>query len=642
MTFILEKKEKISAYLQYLYPVILFLYPFRHIRYGAEWWDTGYNYGNFMYIDHMDEMWKFSTYLGNAVGSLMTKLPFGDTMVGMNFYTGIFVSIMGLCSYYFFTKCVNLPKWIVFLGEFLAVSLCWCPTALLYNYLTYTFMCVACILLYQALMSEQKKSRIYFVTAGMCLGINVFARFSNLAQVGFIAAVWAMAIIRREKFRKVVVQTLWCILGYILGLGGGFAWIAIRYGAENYVQAIIRLLTMPSEASDYTIYSMIMGQVWNYEQNLIWLSYFFVAAMIGILVYLLFPKKIKWLAKVGYIGVVILLFYYLHNQMMFNMLYTTKECVFQWAVCLVTVNMIIGAIVIFSRKFSDQEKLLSGMSILIAVITPLGSNNHLYGTINNLFLVAPLTLWMIYRFLKQLPEEIFIFDLLRKKQTVEEIHTDDLFEKKLPVIKFFSKISLGFYPVKAMCMCMLAMLFVQATVFGWVYVFSEAGGGKNLHTKIENSDILKGMLTSPDRAEAISGVAAYVNGNDLKRKEVILYGNIPAMSYYLEMPFAITAWPDLRSYNYEIMKQDLEALALQAAAGDKELPVILLEISQGSYLLKGKTGLEALAMDAGKITEIESDKKLQLLKAFMEDYHYQKVFENTKFVMFQAIAERSE
>ena len=73
----------------YLFSLILFLYPLRHIRYGVEWTDTGYNYGNFLFMDNMDPMWVFSTYLGTALGNLFTKLPFGNYMMGLNFYTGL-------------------------------------------------------------------------------------------------------------------------------------------------------------------------------------------------------------------------------------------------------------------------------------------------------------------------------------------------------------------------------------------------------------------------------------------------------------------------------------------------------------------------------------------------------------------------
>ena len=99
-------------------------------------------------MDRMDPMWMFSTYLANALGHLFTFLPWGNTMIGLNVYTGLMVSILAVTSYWFFVKEVKIPKEIVFAGEFLAISFCWCPTALLYNYLTYVLLGAGTVLLY--------------------------------------------------------------------------------------------------------------------------------------------------------------------------------------------------------------------------------------------------------------------------------------------------------------------------------------------------------------------------------------------------------------------------------------------------------------------------------------------------------------
>lgn len=604
-----EKKKKVHIYLQYIYPVILFLYPLRHIRMGLEWNDTGYNYANFVYMDRMDDMWLFSTYLGNALGNLLTKLPFGNTMMGMNVYTGLLVSIMAVGGYWFFTKVINIPKEPVFLGEFLAISLCWCPTALLYNYFTYLLLGVGYVFLYQALMAEGRKRNIYFVLAGLILGINVFTRFSNLSHMALIVAVWAMGIIRKEKFVKILQQTLWCVLGYAAGLGLVFGWISIRYGAGDYVDAIMRLLRMPAEASSYTITSMVISQLQNYVQNILWLAYLAAFVLASAVIYTCFPKRFQWGAKVGYIGAVALFFYYLRNQNMYNFKYSTTPSMFQWAVILLTVTMLVGIIVIFSKKFTEQEKLLCGLNMILIVVTPLGSNNHLYGSINNLFLVAPFTLWMCFRFVKWLPE-------------------------RLNIGKY--KDLIGTYPVKAMCVCIFTMILIQTTLFGWTFVFQEGNGGENLNTEITNSDILQGMLTTADRAEVLEAICSYVEDNGLKGKEVLLYGELPAMSYYLEMPFAISAWPDLPSYNYEIMVQDLAELECQIATGERELPVILLEVKQGSFLLEGESALDKLGVSEEQKAKIVADAKLKLIQNWIQKFNYSDTFSNAKFVLFRA------
>lgn len=574
-------KAVYSRFAKILFPAILLLYPLRHIFVGAEWWDTGYNYGNFVYMDRMDPMWVFSTYLGNALGHIFTRLPFGNYMVGLNVYTGLLVSLLALAGYFFFVKKLKLPAWIAFAGEVLAISLCWCPTALLYNYLTYVLMGAGVMLLYCALTEEKRR---YFVAAGICLGVNVFVRFPNLAEMGLIVGVWAYGLIRKKKLRQIAAQTGWCVLGYSAGLLVCLGYLSLRYGLKEYVSAIMRLLSMPSEASDYTIYSMIVYQLRNYQQNLIWLGYLAVFVLLGILGFGVLPGRLVRIKKAGYVVCVFAGFYYLMMQDMFNLKYSTKLSVFQWSVFLLTATILIGVVTIFRKNADHRDKLMLGLGILVILITPLGSNNHLYSSINNLFFVAPYTLWMLFRLIKKLPEQAAA-----------------------------GRWKVSLFPVKAMILCMLLMLGVQSLGFGFGYVFSESDGGENLHTKIENNEVLKGMRTSPERARVLEEISAYVSENGLTGKEIILYGQIPSMSYYLQMPFAITSWPDLASYGYSVMEEDLKEISGQIAEGTREVPVILLEA--------GIIGSE--------------DRKLQLLMEWAGQYSYQTTFENEKFILLK-------
>lgn len=600
----MRKNQIYHAAERVVFPLLLLLYPMRHIMVGVEWWDTGYNYGNFMYMGRMaDPMWIFSTYLGHALGNLFTRLPFGGTMMGMNVYTGLLVSLLALGGYYFFTRTARLPAWIAFAGEMLAISLCWCPTALLYNYLTYVLFAAGVVLLYYALTGERK---VCFVLAGLCLGVNVFVRFPNLAQMALIAAVWAYGFICRRKLREVAAQTGWCVLGYAAGILLCLGGLALRYGLDAYTDAIGALLSMPSEASDYTITSMVVYQLRNYQQNLIWLGYLLLFTALGVLGLWALPKRFSRLARAGYICCVFAGFYYLMQRNMFNLKYSTKLSVFQWAVFLLTATILAGLVTIVRKNAAREEKLLSGLGILVILITPLGSNNHLYSSMNNLFLVAPFTLWLLARFLRWLPGEL----------------------------KPGGRVVLSLFPVKAMILCMLLMLGIQSIGFGIGYVFSESDGGENLNTRIENNDILKGMYTSPDRAEAISTISAYVEERGLVGSEAMYYGQIPSLAYYLGMPPVITSWPDLRSYNYAVMEEDLRELAADVEEEGRSLPVILLEAGYAALYLEEKELLGE--MTEQRIEAMSSEKKFQLLEQWMDRYSYQVSFRNHKVVLLEA------
>lgn len=576
-----------------LFPVILALYPLLRICYGVEWTDTGYNYANFAYMEQMDPMWKFSTYLANAVGNFFTRLPVGDRMMGLNFYTTLPIVVLALGGYFFFVKKIKMPSVPVFAGEMIAISLCWCPTSLLYNYLTYLLMFVAVVCLYMA-MSKEKN--IWFVAAGIALGLNVFVRFSNLAQIAFILGVWVYGIIQKKGLKKIMAWTGWCVLGYLIGFGGFFLVICIRYGAEEYISSIMRLFDMTGEATDYSMFSMVESQIRNYVQNLKWLALMVPFMAIGFLGFGVLPKKLLWLKKVGYVGCMALVFYWLRNQNMYNFDYRTLESTYQWAVCILTFNILIGIYVIFSKKASGEDKLLCGLSILLAVLTPLGSNNHLFASMNNLFFAGPVILWMLWKLLKKIPE------------------------KKVCTVKGIEVHLFGF-PLKALVAMIVVMLLGQSLLLGGTYVFREEDGKKNLHTKVENSDILKGMYTGENRAALLDEIFDYARENELKGKEVLLYGNVPALSYYLEMPFALSPWPDLPSYNYNVMCGDMEKIRERIAEGVKA-PVLILEAGYGQRFLDGES--------------VTDDRKFALLAQFATEYEYKLKFANDKIMLFEA------
>lgn len=81
----------------------------------------------------------------------------------------------------------RIPRPLLFSGEIIALGLCWCPSTILYNYLTYFLMTAGILLLYRGICRKQAAC---FVAAGICLGANVAVRMPNVVQAAFILAVW--------------------------------------------------------------------------------------------------------------------------------------------------------------------------------------------------------------------------------------------------------------------------------------------------------------------------------------------------------------------------------------------------------------------------------------------------------------------
>ena len=570
--------------MRYFFPLVLLLYPLRHINIGLDLWDTGYNYANFTYagLEHMGPMWFFSTYLSNIIGHGLTLLPGGQTLLFLNLYTGLFVSLLALLAYYFFTVRIKIPAPIVFLGEFVAISLCWCPTAVLYNYLTYVFFLIGVILLYEGLVSDKP---ILLILAGCALGLNVFVRFSNLPQAGLIVAVWAYGIICRKKIYKVVKETVFCMAGYFLAMGFMLMIISIRYGLAYYIDGIKKLFSMTDTATDYKATSMLYGMFHEYIDHFYWVIRLLVFMVLGLVLCFIIPQKIKRTGRILCVVITIGSGIWLYTRNFISLDYRVYDSMTRPAILFLIITMFIAMIRILQKHTPKEEKLLAGLIILVVLITSLGSNNRLFPSINNMFLAVPYVFWCCYK-------------LLRSSTVV-----------KAPIIK-----NIDLFMVKSMMILFLSVFLLQGIGFGTRFVFVEGDGVKNVDTKIENNAILKGIYTNKERAQWISEISDYVSKQDLTGREVLLYGNIPALSFYLQMPATFNPWSDLLSYSQASMEEAMSEMEENLDDG-ADMPVVILDNSQLSVV---------------------SDSKLDIIKGFMEKYGYIMSFSNEKFALFEA------
>lgn len=583
----------------YIFPLILALYPLRHIWIGLDLADTGYNYANFRYmgLEHMDSMWLFSTYLSNVVGHFLTLLPGGHTLLGMNLYTGLFTGLTAVLVYFFCTRKLQIPSSLVFLGEFVALSLCWSPTAVLYNYLTYLLFTIGAMLLYLGLTKERP---LFLVLAGVALGSNVLVRFPNLTEAVLILALWGYGFFAKKKFSQVVKETGYCLLGYLGVLALFLGYISLRYGFSSYVEAIARLFGMTDVATDYKPTSMLSGVLKWYTNNIYWVIRIVFFMVLGMVISIPFPKKFKKLKAVGAVLLSVVAIVWLYRRNFCSLYFDEYDSMLLPAILFLMLTLFICALQIVRKRVSAEEKLFAMIVGLMVFFTSIGSNNGLYPSINNLFLAAPYVFRVIWRFCGFGADK---FVLLKEKM------------QENGKAKFPGEIAVSLFPVKAMCIAFLCMFLFQSIGFGTRFVFVESKGAKNTDTKVEDSDILKGIYMSAERAQWMETLVSYVQENGLSGKEVILYGNIPSLSFYLGMPSVFNPWSDLASYSVSAMEEAFAQLEAEISEG-KELPVIILE--------RGVTDTST------------EDVKLAMITAYMEQYGYALTFENDKFALYEA------
>ncbi len=570
-SYFLQFKKYQKPLEKYLFPVILLLLPFIGVNQGVDVTDTTYSLGNFQFQDSLDPMWMLATYIPNVLGHLMLQLPGAGTMLGMNIYATLPICFMALVSYYMLQRW--MPGWMLFIGEVIAISLCWCPRVILYNYLTYVFFTLGAITLLYAVTAWKHQS-LKFLLAGFFLGLNVMVRFPNLAEAALILVVWFYGYLAKKPFMGVVKETLICIGGYLIGVAVPFIAIVADFGVDGYVQSIQSLFGMTATASDYTMAGMLMSIIGAYISSLKNMLIMIPCIVMGILMFMLKPEKYVWIKKCLYFAGLLILIKFFFAEGVFTRNYYYYDSMFEVAQMFVIFTIIFALLGIAGiLNGSIEERVISLAVLVIILITPLGSNNYTFPVINNLFIVAPYGLWLFRRTMQRMGEKDVNF------------------------------------PWQAMVTMVIVVLVIQGNLFHLNYSFVDGADGTPRDSKVSNIAKVSAMTTTADNAKALSGLYDYLSEENLLDEKAIFFGkNAPGLAYILDVePALFSLWPDLDSNTIEKFESSLiESM--------DELPIVIM-----SPDIDG---------------EVSGEAKLELLVDYMNSRHYNKVFENDKYIVY--------
>lgn len=577
-----------------LFPVILILFPLLKVNQGIDLTDTAYSLGNYAFFGQNTVLWTLLTFLSNVLGFFFTKLPFGGTMLGMKVYSSLLISAMALLGYRFFRT--KMPAVIAFLAELSAIGMCWCPSVILYNYMTYALLLTAVILLFRGLV---RKHPGCLVAAGVVLGLNTLVRFPNNGlEVLLILTLWYYGYLKKKPLAEIAKETGLCIAGYAAGFVAVLAGMMLLYGTGTLGTMIEGVFGMAGSASDYTFGEMLGMITDAYLHGAGWMAYMVLCILPGIPFFAIQKERFPLLRKVVYCICIAFLFIVLGRWGMFNFKYYQKEAALQWGVVFLILSLGICVWMLFSRMQDYEWKLIAAMSLIVILITPLGSNNYVWPALNNLFFVAPITFWTIYRFARW----------------------------GRPYLDVTGKVPL--FSVKAMTMAMVVAFLIQAVGIGCNYVFLDGEDGHKRDTTVEGSRILRGMKTNATNAGTLEELNTFMleNNTEYRNKKVILYGNIPGLSYYLhKAPAVYTSWADLDTNSYERLAEDLNTLNQTMTEENRPL-VIFSEEIMSQVLDLQENGMAG----EGSVWE----QKLKAILDFMTVNEYRKAFENEKYAVF--------
>lgn len=604
----MKKKETSIKKQDILLSVVLFLFALIGCNQGADLTDTTYSLGNYLFFRELGGEWIYATFFSNALGYLLMQIT-GHRMLWMNVAGSVLIALTAITVYYGLKNYV--PRVILFVGELMAIGLCWCPAVILYNYLTYLLLTTAAVLLFRAVMTQKNS---LFLTSGILLGLNVFVRVSNVTEMALILFVWYGAFLNRsdgtqegmeETSRRpsgVWKQTGFCIGGYLAGVLAGILLMFLTVGTEGYSRMlnwIFSLFTSSGDAGGYSMGGMFGTILKNYVGSLRWLLFMALGIVAGTVMFSVKKDGFLKLKKICYLlGIVVLGIYFYRNGV-YDFRYYNNGSIFHLSVIFFLIEWLLCILMIFHKKAEKADKLFSVLAMLILLITPIGSNNHLFTCINNMFLLAPLGLFMGYR----------LYGFYRK--------------------------DCRSFPCAAMGAALAAGLLVQSVLFHWYFVFRDGVDGTPRDTVVtsEMNGYLAGMKTSGEHAQAIQGLTDYAKKRFVNGEKLILYGKIPGVSYLLHMPPALTTiWPDLESFSVQVFKEELAQLKGECIEGEKEWPVLILSPETAAYATQDAEGMMILGADA---ETMQADDKLSALSEWIMEYGYEETYSNGEFVVFE-------
>ncbi len=568
-------RGKVRKKLPLICSLITVLFAFIGVCEGADLGDTTYSMGNFENFRTQQGDWLYATYLSNLTGFILFKLT-GGRLLYFNLLTRF---IPALCSVTVMASLKKqIPYPILFLGQIFALGLCWCPTAILYNYLSYFCLSMAAILLFTA-DNENKKKR--HVLAGLILGVALFVRISNLLYCALIVFVICSDILDERK-KDIAGDVANCVAGYLAGLITAFvilvvSRIAVGGGADAAAKGLkdaadwaLSLLSGGSgESGGYSMGDMLKlildAYVFAAKRAL-----FMVAGIAaGTVMFMIKKESFVKIKKFLYMaGVLLLLVFYYKKGVITRSYYNNGSI---YGVCgIFILTMLISFIwCLADKRIEKKDRKMAIMGLLILLIAPLGTNNHFYALINQMFIIAPIAVYLIIRLIR------------------------------------LSRGSAICFPYAAMMISFMAVLLFQSVMFKCFYAFGDGEDGvKRIYTIEEGR--LKGMRTNWQRGEALDALTAAAGGMEGK---LISYGNLPGLYYVLEKePALSTLWPDLDSFSYTDMKDDVDGFM---ASGEEAMVIIkqdAIDFDDEKFML-----LADLIKEKGYVTGYEGEDHVMYL-----------------------------
>ena len=246
-------------------------------------------------------------------------------------------------------------------------------------------------------------------------------------------------------------------------------------------------------------------------------------------------------------------------------------------------------------RCSPEERMLACMCFILILVTPIGTNNHLFAVINNMFLIAPISLYLMFQLLGDIRDKKFC------------------------------------YPVAVMVYALISVMLVQSAIFGVVYTFKDGEDGTRRDAVIsEKIPTMQGVRTTGAHSEALEGLCEYIASTEVSDKGLIVWGDMPGLFYVLDLkPELTTLWPDLDSYPFD----DFSA-GLTAVEESGRTPILIISAKEAEAF----GNVKGYSYSADETDDFQIMLKRLSLMEFMALEGYKCSYSNQEFYVYESVS----
>lgn len=492
--------------------ILILSYPLLFIWQGLDFTDVGFHLTNCQQIfdDSTSVSYAFVNWLTYVIGGFWLSL-FGDSLglLGVRIFGVLVLYIITFLCYLTLKPYMDQQELLI--GLLISVLLASCFGGIpSYNKLTSLFFVLSAFFLIKGLVHSKS---FWIMLAGSCVGLNIFIRFPNIMGVTLILGIFLNGYMNKSMIRTQIRQSLSFVLGCVIAVLIAIVAMKLLGHYELYIDSVKYIFRLGASASSsHNTKSLLNLFIKDHMKT-------FRLLFVGLTVLFISSKFLSYLKNIYLNHILIIV---LSVAVSLVIIRTGR---YRGAIITVLgIQYLVLLGYIFNAKGVDSNfRLISFITLLLLIITPLGSGNGIRNAVHAMHLSLPIT--------------YFCFSSLRKTSasfrnvsvSSESQYSISLDERETNYTRKLFAIS----------------LIVFLLLLAYRHTYRDSLDRFEMIHSVKHSS-LKGIYTTKERArsvqELLDAANIYVKADDY----LLACESIPMFHFLTKTkPYLYNAWPML-------------------------------------------------------------------------------------------------